>query len=463
MKPPKSISSFRLASLLRLQKDPKLALHLFRNPNPNPNSLTPSKPFRYSLLSYDLIITKLGRAKMFHEMEEILLQLKAETHFVLKESFFCNIIGFYGRARLPDNALKVFDEMPLFRCQRTIKSFNSLLNVFIKCKDFDRIRNLFVDIEKHVKLDACTFNILIRGLCADGRLDDAWEVFDEMKNRDLAPNVVTFGTLIYGLCLDFKLKKAFKLKNYMVKVYGVSANAYVYASLMKGLCRIGELSLAFRLKDEMVRDGVKLDSAIYSTLIDGLLKIGRKEEVPGVLEEMNSNGCKPDTVTYNVMINGYCKDKDFESAYKILDEMIEKGCKPDVISYNVILGELCKDGKWSEANDLFEDMPRRGCAPDVVSYRILFGVLCDGMQFKEAAFVLDEMIFKGFAPHSSSIHRFVNRLCQERNEDLLWSVLNSLGNTNVIDADLWNIAIAVVCKGNKLSSTSNVVDSLILS
>ncbi|XP_015580969.1 putative pentatricopeptide repeat-containing protein At1g53330 [Ricinus communis] len=450
MKPPKPkrISSFRLASLLRLQEDPKLALHLFQHPNSNPNP----KPFRYSLLCYDLMITKLGRAKMFHEMEQILLQFKTQTRLVAKEPLFCNIITFYGRAGLPQNALKMFDEMPLYRCQRTIKSYNTLLNVLMICKEFDVMREHFVNIKRHVKPDGCTFNIMIRGLCSDGRVDDALKVLDEMKNRDLVPNQVTFGTLIYGLCLNLKLKEAFKLKDYMVNVHGLCPNEYVYATLIKGLCAVGELSFALRLKEEMERDGVKVDSAIYSTLISGLFKVGRKDEVFGVLMEMELKGCKADTVTYNVMINGFCKDKDFETAYKILDEMMENRCKPDVISYNVILGELCKDGKWSEASDLFEDMPRRGCAPDVVSYRIVFDGLSDAMEFKDAAFILDEMVFKGFAPRSSSICKFINRLCQNGDEDLVWSVLNCLGKINAIDTELWKMAIAVALKNSMLSS-----------
>jgi pentatricopeptide repeat protein len=457
MNPSRPITPFRLASLLRLQKDPKLALQLFKNPNPK----TPSKPFRYSLLSYDLIITKLGRAKMFNEMQEILAQLKEETLLIPKEALFCDIINFYGRARLPENALKLLDELPSFRVQRTVKSYNSLLSVFLMCKDFDKMRELFVGIEKLGKADACTYNLLIRGFCASGRLDDASKVFDEMTNRGVSPNVITFGNLIYGFCLHLRLKEAFKLKTDMVKVYRVYPNAYIYASLIKGVCKNGELSLAFRLKKEMIRNKIELDPAIYSTLISGLFKAGRKEEALGVWEDMKERGYKPDTVTYNVIINLFCKDKDFEAAYRLLDEMVEKGCKPDVISYNVILRELFEEGKRGEANDLFEDMPRRGCAPDVVSYRILFDGFCNGMQFKEAAFILDEMIFKGFVPCSASICKFVNRLCEGKNEDLLRSAFNTLEKGKLVNVDLWRMAVAMVFKDDKLSSSFNLVDSLI--
>ncbi|KAL3576571.1 hypothetical protein D5086_021854 [Populus alba] len=278
---------------------------------------------------------------MFNEMQEILAQLKEETLFTPKEALFCDIINFYGRARLPENALKLFDELPSFRVQMTVKSYNSLLSVFLMCKDFDKMRELFVGIEKLGKADACTYNLLIRGL-----------------------------------------KEAFKLKTDMVKVYRVYPNAYIYASLIKGVCKNGELSLAFRLKKEMIRNKIELDPAIYSTLISGLFKAGRKEEALGV---------------------------------------------------------------W-------EDMKERG---------ILFDGFCNGMQFKEAAFILDEMIFKGFVPCSSSICKFVNRLCEGKNEDLLRSAFNTLEKGKLVNVDLWRMAVAMVFKDDKLSSSFNLVDSLI--
>ncbi|KAI8009266.1 putative pentatricopeptide repeat-containing protein [Camellia lanceoleosa] len=448
------VSPFRLTSLLRLQKDPNLALQLFLNPNPSP------KPFRYSLLSYDLIITKLGRAKMFDEMEQIIKQLKNETRLVPKEIIFCNIITFYGRAHLPDRALKAFDQIPSFRCQRTIKSLNSLLNALLSCREFEKMREFFVGIDQYAVPDVCTYNILINVCCLCNDLDSAWNVFDEMKKRRIWPNAVTFGTLISGLCANCKLDEAFRLKEAMVRGFRLKPNAFVYASLIKGLCKANELSLAFKLKDEMLKCKIELGLRVYSTLISALFKVGRKEDVIGVLEEMRENGCKPDAVTYNAMIYGFCQEKDFDAAFGVLSEMEVKGCKPDVTSYNVIIGGLCRDGKLREANELFEDMPRRKCAPDVITYRTLFDGLCDGMHFKEAAFILDEMVFKGYAPRTASMMKFVDELCQSGNLNLLWTVLNSLAKGNLIDVDTWRMVVHMVCKNNKLLNASELVETL---
>ncbi|KAA8524009.1 hypothetical protein F0562_010560 [Nyssa sinensis] len=380
---------------------------------------------------------------MFAEMEQIVEQLKQETRFVPKEIIFCNIMNFYGRARLPDRAIFMFDQMSSFRCQRTVKSVNALLNSLLICREFGKMKEIFVGIDQYACPDVCTYNILINARCLSNDLDGAWNVFDEMRRKGIWPNEVTFGTLINALCANLELDKALRLKIYMVEKFNVKPNAFVYVSLMKGLCKVNKLNLAIKLKEEMLENKLALDAAVYSTLISALFKVGRKGEVIGVLEEMRENGCKPDTVTYNAMISGFCKEKDFDSAFCVLNEMEEKGCKPDVISYNVIICEYCKEGKYREANELFEDMPRRMCPPDVVTYRILFDGLCEGMQFREATFILDEMIFKGYAPRAVSIYKFVDGLFWEADVEAVWTVLNSLAKGNIIDVDTWRMWVSV--------------------
>ncbi|KAL7087508.1 hypothetical protein ACP275_13G071500 [Erythranthe tilingii] len=462
----KKVSPFRLNSLLRLQKDPKLALHLFlnpesvaQNPNPNPDPDPKVKPFRYSLLSYDLIISKLGRAKMFSQMETIIEKLKNDTRITPEEIIFCNIITFYGRARLPQKALQVFDEIPTHRCHRTIRSVNTLLNILLRCREFDKMVEVISGIEKYAAPDACTYNIMINACCVMSDLERAWYVFDEMRMRGVEPNSVTFGTLINGLCVNSELDTAFGLKKRMEMDFKIKPNARIYVALIKGLCKGGHLSKAIKLKDEMLRKKVELDPAVYSTLISASFKAGRKGEASGFLEEMRRNECKPDTVTYNAMIHGFCQENEFDSAFAALSEMEKEGLKPDVISYNVIIGGLCRERKVEEANDLLQDMPRRKCAPDAVTYRTLLEGFCDLKQFKEAASILDEMIFKGYARHSSSISKYIDDLLEGENEEV-WGCLFSLVKRNPTDRCIWRLLTSLVCKNNR-SDSYELFDRLI--
>ncbi|KAL8144925.1 hypothetical protein AgCh_003223 [Apium graveolens] len=455
-----------LSSLLRLEPDPKLALNLFLNPNPDtnppPNPNVKPKPFRHSLLSYDLIITKLGRAKMIAEMELIVERMKRETRFVPTEIIFCNIINYYARARLPDRALRIYDQIPSFRCRRTVKSFNTLLNGLIYCKMFDKVSELVRDIYVYAQPDVCTCNILINAAFNFGDLGSARKVFDEMSKRGVLPNVVTFGTMVNGLCRNGMLDEAFKMKEEMVEVFNLRPSVSVYVALIKGLCKVGEVELAFGLKKEMEENEVKLESSVYSTLVAALFKAGRRGEVSGLLDEMKVRGCKPDVVYYNSLINGYCNDGDFELAFGLLKEMVEEGVKPDVVTYNTIIGAYCRQGKLREANDLFDELPSRECKPDVNTYRMLFDGLRECMQLEEAACILDEMVFKGFFPRDTSASDYMDKLVEKGEMKLVWKALNNLAKGILIDVGTWNRVISMVCEQEKISDTCSAIDTLTL-
>ncbi|KAK9159478.1 hypothetical protein Syun_005819 [Stephania yunnanensis] len=452
----KTISPFRLSSLLRSSTDPTTALRLFQNPNPNS-----PKPFRRSLLSYDLIITKLGRAELFDQMEQVLDLLRLEIRIAPKEPIFCNVIRYYGRSRLPQQALETFRRIPSFRCERTVRSLNALLNALIECRKYDYIREIYIEIDRYAAPDACTYNVLIKGACRNGCFDDALCLFDEMVEKGIAPNEVTFATLVSALCAEFRVDEALRLKEDMVEVFCLRPNVFLYTSLIKGFCEVGRLESALRVKEEALLDKeLGVDSAIYSTLIRAFFKCGRKKEAFEVWEEMSGSGIEIGTVAYNAMISGFCDGKDFESAFGMLEEMVEKGLKPDVISFNVIIGGLCRDGKLREAIDLFEDMPRRGCVPDVVTFRVLFDGVYESMEIEEVMLILDEMVFKGFVPRIESVNKFVNRLCCNGNAEVLESVLGCLTKGNIINAETWQMVTMMACKSTALSPSFGLLEVL---
>ncbi|KAF6144877.1 hypothetical protein GIB67_001888 [Kingdonia uniflora] len=80
-------------------------------------------------------------------MVQIPDQMKHEYRFAPKEIMLCNMIAYYGRARLPKPVLRLFDEIPSFRCERTVRSLNCLLNALLNCKDFDRIREIYANVD----------------------------------------------------------------------------------------------------------------------------------------------------------------------------------------------------------------------------------------------------------------------------------------------------------------------------
>ncbi|XP_020225989.1 putative pentatricopeptide repeat-containing protein At1g53330 [Cajanus cajan] len=451
----KPISPFRLTSLLRAQKDPTLALQLFLNPNPNPTPTT--RPFRYSLRSYDLIITKLARARMFPEMEQVLTRLLRQTRFPPPQPLLRHVITLYARARLPSRAIRTFLSIP----SPSLRSFNSLLHALLSCRDFPSLTRLLPRLSRFGPPDASTFNILLHACALTNDLPRAASLLRRMRTCGVRPDQITFGTFINVLCKHARLDEAFRVKEEMERVFDLKPNVFVYTDLIKAVCGVGDFDCALRMKDEMVRNGLRLDAVVYNTLISALFKAGKKGLGFRVLEEMRSGGGKPDSVTCNVLIGEYCREGEIDEAFRVLDEGVE-GVKPDVVGFNVVIGWLCKEGKWREAEDLFRDMPRRRCVPDVVTYRTMFDGLCRWMQLEEAGLVLEEMVFKGYVPRSSSLNEFIGRLGRDGKFELLWKVLSGLGREGFCSEDVWRTVVSLVCKSEKMLGAFEVFDALVL-
>ncbi|KAL2326820.1 hypothetical protein Fmac_020247 [Flemingia macrophylla] len=444
----KPISPFRLTSLIRGEKDPSRALHLFLNPNPT------TRPFRRSLRSYDIIITKLARAKMFPEMEHLLQNHRSK----LPEPLFCHVITSYARAGLPSRAIRTFLSIP----SPTLRSFNTLLHALLTCRDFPSLTRLLPHLPRFGPPDACTFNILLRASSlSDHPARAAALLLRRMRTCGVRPNQITFGTLIRVLCNSARLTEAFRVKHHMESVFNLKPNLFVYTHLIKAVCDAGDLDCAFRLKEEMAGNGLSLDTVAYNTFISALFKAGKKGLAFGVLEEMKSGGARPDSVTCNVLIGEFCREGDFDGAYRVLDEGVE-GVRPDVVGYNVVIGCLCKEGKWREAEDLFEDMPRRRCVPDVVTYRTLFDGLCRWMRFEEAGLLLEEMVFKGYVPSSSSLNEFLVRLGRDGKFALLSTVLIALGRGGCCGEDVWRTVVSLVSKPENMLGAFQLFDALVL-
>eukprot|EP01018_Ginkgo_biloba_P014951 Gb_08984 [translate_table: standard] len=454
MPPKKRMNAYKLWKALKFQKDPILALQMFN-----------SAEIRHNSFTYDVIIHKLGRAKMFREMESVLEQLRKESGFKCREGLLGNVIKLYGQARMADSAIQTFQRMPLFGCTTpSLRSFNTLLNAMLPAKRYEMIECLYESMPRSLSPDACTYNILIKAACIGNRLDYAWDLFEEMRNSrgSLMPTVVTYGTLISAFCTHYKINQAFQLLGDMSR-NGVSLhpNLFIYTSLIGGLCNEEKVDEALELKEKMVTQGMIADAVTYTTLINGLCKVGRSKEVDKLLEEMCAKGCKPQTVTYNTIITSLCKQGKFQVAHNLLEEMMGSYCKPDVVTYNILITGLCREGKVEEATDLFEDMPRRGCPPDVVTFRTLLDGLCGVGRFCEAAMILDEMIFNGFAPHSSSASKLIHGLCEEGKMELAFKALQKMAKNCHIELSTWETLIPEVCSEIELQKASELLNHIL--
>ncbi|KAJ6688022.1 PENTATRICOPEPTIDE REPEAT-CONTAINING PROTEIN 1 MITOCHONDRIAL, partial [Salix koriyanagi] len=218
-----------------------------------------------------------------------------------------------------DDAVKLFDRLIGSEdCVLSNAACTMILEGFYEQDKFLEAFDYFVRIsDANVKLGMWIYNVLINGLCHQGYVGEAIQVFDIMcKNTGLPPTRHMFKTLFFGLCK----------KGWLV-----------------------EAELVF---EEMEVQGFFVD------------KDGRFEDVKSLFEIMQNEGIVPNLETYLIMVNEYCKQEDLASAFGILDQMKEMGPKPNVAIYACIIACLSKQRRISEAETVFHMMHRDGLDHD---------------------------------------------------------------------------------------------------
>ncbi|KAL5731052.1 hypothetical protein ACHQM5_003814 [Ranunculus cassubicifolius] len=260
---------------------------------------------------YQDTIRRLAHGKRYNKIEEV-LELQKKYTDITHEGFANRIISLYGKSGMLDHAGNMFDEMPELKCERTVKSINTLLNAYVDCKKFGEVEKLFRELpgKLSVEPDEFSYTITIKALCELGSLDSARKLFNEMEKKGVKANVVTFNILL---------------------------NAFYEA----GRFLDGE-KIWGRMEKKEVVPTIKS----YNARLRGLVVAGKSSEAAKLFEDLKSMETKPDTFSYNVLIKGYCTDGKLDEAKKVYDELVND---PDNVenrwTYETLIPALCKKGE----------------------------------------------------------------------------------------------------------------------
>ncbi|KAI4308282.1 hypothetical protein L6164_031372 [Bauhinia variegata] len=185
--------------------------------------------------------------------------------------------------------------------------------------------------------EAYKFNKKISHLIRNGRLSEARDVFDSLKQR----NTVTWNSMISG---------------------------YVQRR---------EMAKARKLFDEMP----ERDTVSWNLMISGYLSCrgtGYAQQARNLFDQMPERDC----VSWNTMISGYSKNRRMEEALKLFNDMPER----NVVSWNAIISGFLLNGDVGLAIEYFKKMPEH----DSTSLSALISGLIKNGSFDVAARILIE-------------------------------------------------------------------------
>ncbi|VFQ68996.1 unnamed protein product [Cuscuta campestris] len=231
--------------------------------------------------------------------------------------------------------------------------FNKLIYESCKSKEFYRMTGLlFSMIDKNCSPDIYTYQELIHGVrdskCRDGL--EVFRIFEYIKKRGYAPDMVMYSTVIHSLVKSKMLGKAKKVWVEMIQK-GFVPNKYTYNALMYGYLKSGNINEAERLCKEMFDKGYVDSTLTYNILISGFCANGMFMKAYRLFQHMVKEGVARDYITFNSLIKGLSSEGCCKAVYglNIFFDILEHGLKPPTTLYGFLVKKLFEEGHANEA------------------------------------------------------------------------------------------------------------------
>ncbi|KAK9279213.1 hypothetical protein L1049_012891 [Liquidambar formosana] len=479
---PRLLTPTHLSQIIRNQKNPSTALQIFNEAKfKYPN-------YRHNGPVYATIMDILGNSDRISEMKEVIDQMK-EDSCECKDSVFASAIKTYARAGLLDEGISLFKSLPQFNCVNWTEAFNILLRIMVKESKLENAHLLFLENSYgwEVKSRIRSLNLLMDALCRSNHSDLALHIFQEMNYQCCHPDRESYQILMRGLCEDGRLNEATHLLYSMfwrISQKGSGADVVIYRTLLDALCDNGQIKEAVEILSKVLRKGLKAPKqcrqrldlnqcnngeniqsakglinealirggvpslASYSAMAIDLYSEGKLGEANHVINEMREKCFRPSLNIYEAKVAALCREGRTDEAMKVIEvDMMEGSCVPTVGVYNIVVKGLCDVGKSALAIGYLDKMARQvGCVANKDTYNILVDGLCRDGKFVEASRTLEAMLIKLYWPSIDTYNTLIRGLCSmgRQYEAVMW-LEEMVSEGKLPELSVWYSLVSSVC------------------
>ncbi|KAJ3683897.1 hypothetical protein LUZ60_014124 [Juncus effusus] len=374
-----------LSILRKSSNHPTLALQFFR--------WVEKTGFRHDQSTYSEMIPILAGNSMLNHARCLMLDDMPKRNIQLDETMFASLLEAYGKEKIPQEVVKMFNKMPELGVPRTVRSYDAFF----------------------------------KGILCNGRAMMAKRVFNKMIRDGISPEVSTYNILIWGFSLCLKMETATRFFADM-KQRGISPDVITYNNLLNGWVRVKKMEDAKKVFDEMSDVGLNPNSVTYNIMIKGFGSVGKTDDALKMFEEMREKGLRLSERTFAGLMPGICEDRErVKEALQALNEMAERKLTPKDKSVFVrLVSTLCESGDLDGAVQAHEKITEfRNVKIDPTQYGVLIENLCKGDKYDNAVKLLDEML-----DHNILLNYYPNSSIEAKPYEQIIEYLCNNGNTN---------------------------------
>ncbi|MED6150072.1 hypothetical protein PIB30_068668 [Stylosanthes scabra] len=345
----------------------------------------------HTYLTYDVLLRSLCQAGL-HNSASLIYDCMKFDGKLPKSKLLGFLVSSYALANRFDMSWELLSKSHSNGAPVDVLVYNSLLNILVNQKKLDvavSLITVLMRLKRH--LETFTFNIVMRGLCRDGEINEAFKFLNDMISYGCQPDIVTYNTLIHGLCINNELDRARDLLKEVSSKTDFAPDVVSYTTILSGYCKLDKITEGISLFDEMVESGIKPSTFTYNVLIHGFAKMGDMASALALHEKMLSHGCSPDVVTFTSLIDGYCRAGQVNHGLELWHEMNARNISANLYTFSVLTNALCKSNRLLEARGILRLLKQSEIVPRPFIYNPVIDGYCKSGNVDEANAIVLEM------------------------------------------------------------------------
>ncbi|CAB4435892.1 unnamed protein product [Rhizophagus irregularis] len=266
-----------------------------------------------------------------------------------------------------------------------------------------------MSLDQNIKLNDIIYNRIISGLLLNNRVDESMIIYDQMKKRNLFPNIITYNTLINKLYDKKKEQQVMTILQDMQQ-FNIRPDVTTLTTLLK--IQFHDRNIDGIQKVLKMFDSLKIEPNIqtYGTLISGFLNdFNDLNSAESAFNEMiyKHSLSSPTVHIYTNLIQGYINHGKFQLADQLYFKLLQNNF-PTTATFNILIGGYSKANNLDKAKQYYNEMIRLGVNPSSSTYKILIDGYLVSKNMFDASQIYDDMIKANFIP----IEPDLKRLCQ---------------------------------------------------
>ena len=301
-----------------------------------------------SSVTYGCLINVCIKNNKLNKAFELYESLKKEG-IEINTILYTTLIKAYSKTKNLNKVIEILNIMlKSNNAKPNIITYNIVIDCCIKCGNIDlaySYYNILIDNNKSnnntnndliVKPDIVTFSTLIKGEIHNGCFGKAKILMNKMLEYDyIKPDCILLNTLLDGCEKCNSYDEALDIYN-IFKKKNVAINMMTYSLLLKILGILGDYENSFFLFEEIknVKSNISMNLIILTCFIKTCFSTNHIKEAIDTFNSIEKYNIKPDKISYITMINGIINntknDNNIEYAKEIVN-IIKKCSNNDIL------------------------------------------------------------------------------------------------------------------------------------